>query len=265
MRFEDILLRSYVFLNCIRFLRIVVHFVTEKARVLFLSELYISGSALTCFWLDKVLCFCFYVLTIIFRHHQVALNCFTEIQLVRCIYLRDERKHKISSTCFISMKIYHYSIIEPLSCSLNLTDTCVWGTLLQKLNRVQPSTFNILLFLLYPNISSPTIKKGTYEHILLRGSTYNGCVGINTHFSFFFSSPELKAQVSFSDRLPFVVCLSVRPSVRLFVRLSVNFSYFRLLLQNHWANFNQTWQKASLGGGDSSLFKWKATPFSKGG
>ena len=29
-----------------------------------------------------------------------------------------------------------------------------------------------------------------------------------------FSSPELKAQVSFSDHLSSVVCLSVRPSVR---------------------------------------------------
>ena len=58
-----------------------------------------------------------------------------------------------------------------------------------------------------------------------------------------FSSPDRL----FSDRLSSVVCLSVRPSV--------NFSYFRLLLQNHWANFNQTWHKASLGEGDSSLFK----------
>ena len=30
----------------------------------------------------------------------------------------------------------------------------------------------------------------------------------------FISSPELKAQVSFSDHLSSVVCLSVRPSVR---------------------------------------------------
>ena len=60
---------------------------------------------------------------------------------------------------------------------------------------------------------------------------------------FVFSSPELKAQVSFSDRL-----LSVSPSVK--------FSHFQLPLQNHWANFNQIWNKASLGGvGDSSLFK----------
>ena len=37
-----------------------------------------------------------------------------------------------------------------------------------------------------------------------------------------------------------------------------------LLLQNHMANFNQIWHTASLGGGDSSLLKCSATPFSKG-
>ena len=63
-----------------------------------------------------------------------------------------------------------------------------------------------------------------------------------------FSSPELKAQVSFSDHLSSVVCLSV----------------CHLLLQNHWTNFNQTWQSASLGEEDSWLFKWKDPPFSKG-
>ena len=44
----------------------------------------------------------------------------------------------------------------------------------------------------------------------------------------------------------------------------VNFSHFHLLPQNQWTNFNQTWHKASLGEGDSSLFKWRAQPFSKG-
>ena len=53
------------------------------------------------------------------------------------------------------------------------------------------------------------------------------------------------AHLSFSDRL-----LSV-------VRLSVNFSHFHLLLQNHWADFNQTWYKAPLGEGNSSLTKFK--------
>ena len=61
-------------------------------------------------------------------------------------------------------------------------------------------------------------------------------------FDTLFSSPELKAQVSFSDHLSSVVCLSVclsvRPSVCLSVCLSVIFSHFHLLLQNHWANFN---------------------------
>ena len=75
-----------------------------------------------------------------------------------------------------------------------------------------------------------------------------------------FSSPELKGQVSFSDHLSSVVCLSVRPSVC----LSVNFSHFHLLLQNHWANFNQTWHDASLGEGDSRLFKWRPRPFPRG-
>ena len=39
------------------------------------------------------------------------------------------------------------------------------------------------------------------------------------------------------------VCLSVGRSVCSSVRPSVNFSHFHLLLQNHWANFNQTWLK----------------------
>ena len=36
-----------------------------------------------------------------------------------------------------------------------------------------------------------------------------------------------------------------------------------LLLQKRWANFNQTWQKAPLDEGNSSLFKWKAALFPK--
>ena len=38
-----------------------------------------------------------------------------------------------------------------------------------------------------------------------------------------------------------------------------------LLRQNHRANINETLHKASLGEGDSSLFKSKVTSFSKGG
>ena len=66
-------------------------------------------------------------------------------------------------------------------------------------------------------------------------------------------------------KLNWAFLITRRPSsVYLSVCLSVNFSHFHLLLQNHWANFNQTWHKASLGEGDSSLFKWRAPPFSKG-
>ena len=74
-------------------------------------------------------------------------------------------------------------------------------------------------------------------------------------FFHFISSPEPKAQVSFSDRLSPFLCLSVRPSV--------NIPYFRLLLKNHQANFNQIWQNASFREGNSSFFKLKAPPFSK--
>ena len=45
---------------------------------------------------------------------------------------------------------------------------------------------------------------------------------IGKYYLSFISSPEPKVQVSYSDRLLSVVCLSV------------NFSHFRLLLQNHW-------------------------------
>jgi hypothetical protein len=73
-----------------------------------------------------------------------------------------------------------------------------------------------------------------------------------------FSSLELKAQVSFSDR-PSSVCLCVCPPICLYKLL-----HFRLLLQNHWANFNQTWHKSSLRGGDSKLYKRKGTALPKG-
>jgi hypothetical protein len=52
-------------------------------------------------------------------------------------------------------------------------------------------------------------------------------------FNLVFSSTELKAQVSLSDSPLSGVCLSVCQSV-------CKLLHFRLLLQNHWANFNQT-------------------------
>jgi hypothetical protein len=71
-----------------------------------------------------------------------------------------------------------------------------------------------------------------------------------------FSSHELKGQVSFSDR-PLYVCPSIW-------RLSVGLLHFQLLLQNHWANFNQSWHKLSLVRGDSELYIWRTTHFPKG-
>ena len=73
-------------------------------------------------------------------------------------------------------------------------------------------------------------------------------------FNPLFGPPDLKAQVSFFDRLSSIVRLSVCPSV--------NFSHFHPL-QKHQANFNQTWHKAFLREGDSNLFKSRATTFLK--
>jgi hypothetical protein len=74
---------------------------------------------------------------------------------------------------------------------------------------------------------------------------YGGISVSQTHLVF--SSPELKAQVSYSDR--------PLSGVRLSVRLSVNFYIFDFFSRTTGANFNQTWHKSSLGEGDSSVFK----------
>ena len=66
-----------------------------------------------------------------------------------------------------------------------------------------------------------------------------------------FSSPELKAQMTFSDRLS-SVCLSV------------NFSHFNLLLQYHWANINQTWHKDPWEEGIQVYANKGPRPFAKG-
>ena len=121
-------------------------------------------------------------------------------------------------------------------------------------------------------------------------------------YGFLFSSPWLKAQVSFSYRLSsvllsinFHICIFFYRTTWLFSTKLVteypwvkgiqvctnekprpfpgednyeiakihwrNFNIF--LLQNPLANFNQTWHKASLGEGNSSLFKWRTVQFSK--
>ena len=74
--------------------------------------------------------------------------------------------------------------------------------------------------------------------------------------------------MNFSDQnCPLSVVVVVEVVVVVVVAIGVveNFSHFHLLLQNHWANFNQTWHKASSVEEDLSLFKLRAQPFSKGG
>ena len=68
-----------------------------------------------------------------------------------------------------------------------------------------------------------------------------------TNTSYFFSSPEHKVlMVNFCDRPMSVVCCP-SCSVHNFVK--------HLLLLNHWANLDETWQGCSLGEALPKLFK----------
>jgi hypothetical protein len=72
------------------------------------------------------------------------------------------------------------------------------------------------------------------------------------------------AHLSWKRKWAFLIAFcpsSVCPSVW---RLSVSLFHFQLLLQNRWANFNQSWHKSFLGKEDSELNKWRTTPFPKG-
>jgi hypothetical protein len=46
--------------------------------------------------------------------------------------------------------------------------------------------------------------------------------------------------------------------------LFVTFSHFLILLQRHEENFNQTWHKSSLGGGDPNFVEMKRIPLYQG-
>ena len=72
-------------------------------------------------------------------------------------------------------------------------------------------------------------------------------------------------KVSFSDCIHCPSSVVVARFVNLFivVVVVVNVSHFRLLLQHHRASFSQTWHKAFLGEGHSSMNIWRTTLFSK--
>jgi hypothetical protein len=70
---------------------------------------------------------------------------------------------------------------------------------------------------------------------------------IKVYFSLFLAHLSWKLKWAFLiDRCPASGCPFV-----------CKLLHFRLLLQNYWANFNQTWHKSSLGRGDSSFVKKK--------
>ena len=84
--------------------------------------------------------------------------------------------------------------------------------------------------------------------------------GFRSHL--IFSSPEQKAQESFSDQSSLsVVC---RLCCRWRRWLCRNFSHLHPLLQNHLINFNQTWHNASFGEGIQVCSNEGPCPFPRG-
>ena len=85
------------------------------------------------------------------------------------------------------------------------------------------------------------------------------CLSVHKLFTFLTtSSPEPIQVCSNEGPCPFLRGDKSK-KCKIILKIFKNFP-----LQNHWANLNQTRHKASLDGGDSSLFKWRATPYSKG-
>ena len=92
-------------------------------------------------------------------------------------------------------------------------------------------------------------------------------------FIFLCSSPEPLGQFHPNLKQDILKLVQMNDVSRLFPRgetykiAIIHWRNFKnLILQNHSANFDQTWHKAFFvkGEGSSSLFKWRITPLSKG-
>ena len=71
--------------------------------------------------------------------------------------------------------------------------------------------------------------------------------------------------VHLSRKWAFLIKICPKSFISVVVVVVVKCSYFHLLLNNHWTSFNQTWYKAFLDHGNSSLFNLRASSFFKGG
>ena len=85
----------------------------------------------------------------------------------------------------------------------------------------------------------------------------NICKNVNVDIKL--QEKEKRFLAHLSQRIKWAFLIKICPLS--FFGVVVNFSHFHLLLQNHWANFNRTWHKASLCKVDSSLFKWRPPLF----
>ena len=103
--------------------------------------------------------------------------------------------------------------------------------------------FQLLKNMLYRNMKLNDLV--SFVRFSLNGGPHIKTSGPINRRSFFSSTEHKVLRVSYCDRPMFGVC---RP-------LSVNNIFKHLLLLNHWANLDETWQGCSLGKALQKLFK----------
>ena len=112
----------------------------------------------------------------------------------------------VFETCFSLHKLMHimYKCLLP---SFHLS--------LSNVNRQTKTTLEILVSKICECIFQWFTPEGFRSLFALVGRNGQGIGSryVTLYISLVFSSPELKAQVSFSDHFSLLVCLSVRPSV----------------------------------------------------
>ena len=97
---------------------------------------------------------------------------------------------------------------------------------------------------LFPSVIIPPMTEGITQSVLL-----SVCLPVHLLVQIHVQPIIFSSLIEGSSELnPLSVCVVV------VIGVVLNFSQFNPLLQNHWANFNQTWHRATFGEGDLSLF-----------
>ena len=101
------------------------------------------------------------------------------------------------------------------------------------------------------------------QALFLRGDDYK-IVKIHNQNSQISSTTSVPVSTRFDTKHPWVIGIQDFQG-EIMMKYQKHIDEIWNLLQNHWVNFDQTWHKAFLDEGDSSLFNWRATnSFTKG-